>query len=220
MKYCNQCKVHIRGNKQRCPLCGNILPDDNKDHVEVYPRVPPAYERHLAIRIMVFFSIVSIVVSFVVYSIFPSDINWPMLVVFGLLSMWLSLILVIRKRNNLTKNIMWQVTIVSALSVFWDWRIGWRGWSLDYLIPFACVTAMLVMYITAKIMKLSVRDYITYFFLAGLFGFIPVLFILFRWVKDVHPSIISVAGSIICLSAILIFQGENIKSELNKRMHI
>ena len=220
MKYCNHCKVHIRGNKQKCPLCRNILSDSGQDRNEVYPKIPPAYERHLLIRIMIFISIVSIVVSFVVYSIFPSDINWPMLVVFGLLSMWLSLTLVIRKRHHITKNIMYQVTVVSVLSVFWDWRTGWRGWSLDYVIPVVYITAIFVMYIMAKIMKLSIRDYITYLFLSALFGFIPVLFILFHWVNVIYPSMISVAGSIIFLSAILIFQGENIKAELNKRMHI
>jgi hypothetical protein len=115
---------------------------------------------------------------------------------------------------------MWQVLIVSALAILWDWRIGWRGWSLDYAIPVLCVAAMLVMYVTAKVMKLSARNYIAYFLLGGLFGVIPVLFILFNLVKVIYPSIISVAVSIIFLSAILIFQGDNIKAELQKRMHI
>lgn len=220
MQYCNHCQVHIRGNKQECPLCRNILPEDDNDQDEIYPEIPPSYERHLAIRIMVFISIVSIVSSFVIYNIFPSNINWPIYVVFGLLSMWLSLIVVVQKRHNITKNIMWQVTIVSVLSVLWDWKIGWKGWSLDYLIPIVCVSAMFVMYVTAKVMRLSIRDYIMYFLLDGLFGVIPILFILFNWVNVLYPSIISVAASIIFLSAILIFQGENIKIELDKRMHI
>jgi hypothetical protein len=143
-----------------------------------------------------------------------------MLVVFGLLSMWLSLTTALRKRYNITKSIMWQVLIVSALAILWDWRIGWRGWSLDYAIPVLCVAAMLVMYVTAKVMKLSARNYIAYFLLGGLFGVIPVLFILFNLVNVIYPSIISVAVSIIFLSAILIFQGDNIKAELQKRMHI
>ena len=220
MNCCSHCNVHLRGNKHTCPLCGNVLPVNNNNEIEVYPIIPPSYERHLAIRILLFISIVSIVISFVIYTIFPSELNWPTLVVFGVLSMWLSLILVIKKRHNITKNIMWQVTVVAALSVFWDWRLGWIRWSLDYVIPAACITAIVVMYITAKIMKLSVRDYISYFFLAGLFGLIPILFLIFKWVNVVYPSILSVAVSIIFTAAILIFQGENIISELNKKMHI
>ncbi|MEA4849549.1 MAG: hypothetical protein VB106_20150, partial [Clostridiaceae bacterium] len=46
---------------------------------------------------MVFISIVVIVSSFVIYTIFPSTVDWPMFVLFGLISMWLSLTVVIRK---------------------------------------------------------------------------------------------------------------------------
>ena len=198
------------------------MPDDGNANaqVELYPEIPPAYERHLAIRIMVFISIVTVVASFAIYKIFSLDVNWPLFVVFGLLSMWLSLIVVLRKKHNITKNIMWQVIIVSMLSVIWDWKTGSRGWSLDYVIPILCVAAMLVMYVTAKIMKLSVRDYIAYFLLDGLFGIIPIIFILLDLINVFYPSAICVAMSIIFLSAILIFQGENIKIELDKRMHI
>ncbi len=222
MQYCNCCQVKIRGNKVKCPLCENILlpSDRGKEQEEICPEIPPAYERHLAIRIMIFISIITVVISFAVYKIFSININWPIFLVFGLLSLWLSLIMVIRKRHNIPKNISWQVTIVSSLSILWDWRTGWRGWSIDYLIPIACISAMLVMYVTAKIMKLSVRDYIIYSLLDSLFGIIPILFILFGWVNVYYPSIICVGISIIFLSAIFIFQGESIKMELDKRMHI
>jgi len=230
IKRCNHCQMYIRGNKSECPLCRNTLPDDGNINAqdEIYPEIPPAFERHLAVRIMAFITIVTIVASFVVYNIFPSvvnkilppDINWPIFEVFALLSMWLSFIVVMRKRHNITKNIMWQVIVVSVLSVIWDWRTGCRGWSLDYVIPITCVVAMLVMYVTAKVLKLSARDYIAYFLLDGLFGILPIIFILFDLINVFYPSAICVAVSIIFLSAILIFQGENIKMELIKRMHI
>lgn len=221
MLYCNYCKVHVRGNREKCQLCGNNLQGSaDNENQEAYPDIPPAYEHHLAVRIMLFISIIALVASFAIYSIFPVDIKWPLFVVFGLLSMWATLIIIIRKMHNIPKTITWQVTILSALSLFWDWRTGWIGWSLDYVIPIACTAAMLVMYVTAKIMKLSIRDYILYSLLDGIFGVIPVLFILYKWVDIILPSIICAGLSIIFLSAIFIFQGENIKSELQKKMHI
>lgn len=222
MILCNHCKVYIRDGKDRCPLCGNILTynDSIKKDDAVYPVIPPAYERHLAIRILLFISIVAVVVSFFIYQLFPTNVNWPVLVVLGIISMWISLTYVLRKRSNITKTIMWQVFIMSLLSIFWDWKIGWRGWSLDYAIPFMCIAAIIVMYVTAKAMRLGVGYYIAYFLLGGLFGIIPGLFILLKLVTVDYPSIISVAVSIIFLAAIIIFQGENILSELQKRMHI
>lgn len=222
MRYCSHCRVLIRGKNQRCALCGNTLPvPELVDEQEgIFPEIPPTYERHLAIRIMVFISFATVVASFAIRMIFPTGINWPIFVVFGLISMWLSLIIVLRKRHDIPKTIMWQVAIVSLLSVFWDWQTGWRGWSLDYIIPIVSVAAVLVMYITARIMKLGFRDYITYALLDGLLGILPVLFILFDWVNTPYPSIICVAISVIFLSAVFIFQGEKIREELNKKMHI
>jgi hypothetical protein len=222
IKHCSNCQVRIRGNKERCPLCRNILPveKDIDKFREVYPDIPPFYERHIAIRIMAFISVVAIVAGFVIHNIFPSRVNWPMFELFGIISMWIGLIVVLRKRHNIPKNIMWLVLIVSLLSIFWDWRTGSRGWSLDYVIPIVSVSAMFVMYVTAKIMNLSVNDYIAYFLLDALFGIIPIIFILMGWINIIIPSVICVAVSIIFLSAILIFQGENIKAELSKRMHV
>jgi len=222
MIFCNHCKVYIRDGKNICPLCGNIVSNnDNFDKEDkVYPVIPPTYERHLLMRILIFISIVAIVISYIIYSLFPTSINWPMLVLFGIISIWLSIADALRKRYNITKSIMWQVIIMSLLSIFWDWKTDWRGWSLDYAIPFLCIAAIIVMYVTAKVMRLGIGYYIAYFLLGGLFGIIPGVFILFDLITVDYPSIISVAISIIFLSAIIVFQGENIISELQKRMHI
>ncbi len=203
-------------------MCRNMLPagEDIIKEEEVYPDIPPLYERHIAIRIMAFISVVAIVAGFVIHNIFPTRINWPMFELFGIVSMWIGLIVVLRKRHNIPKNIMWLVLIVSLLSIFWDWRTGSGGWALDYVIPIVSVSAMFVMYVTAKIMNLGANDYIAYFLLDALFGIIPVIFILLGWINVIYPSVICVAVSIIFLSAILIFQGENIKAELSKRMHL
>ncbi len=222
MQYCNRCHVNIRSEKNKCVLCGDTLSiiDSINKYEEIFPEIPPIYNSHLAIRIMLFISFAAMVISFGIRMILPTSINWPIFVVFGVLSMWLSLIFIVRKKNNIPRTIIFQVTIASLLAVFWDWQTGWRGWSLDYLIPILYVAAVIVMYITARITKLSIREYITYAFIDCLFGTIPVLFILFKWVNTPYPSIICVVISIIFLSAIFIFQGENIKMELNKRMHI
>jgi len=191
MKYCNACNVRVRGTYERCVLCGNTLSalDDSADQEEIFPVVPPYYESRLAMRIMIFISLAAIITSFAVRMIFPTSVNWPIFVLFGIISSWLSMVVILRKGRNIPKVIIWQVTIVPVLAVFWDWQTGWRGWALDYLIPALYLAAEVVMYVTAKIMKLSIRDYIIYAFFDGLFGIIPILFILLHWViHSTHQS--------------------------------
>ena len=221
MRYCSHCKVQIRGQNNNCPLCGNILSfGDPKGEEIVYPEIPPTYQSHLATRIMLFISVTAAVSSFAVYMIFPTDVNWPLFVLFGLASMWLSLSVILRKMKNIPKIILWQVIIVSLLSLFWDWQTGWHFWSVDYVIPFIFVAAILVMYVTAKIMKLSVKDYIMYAFLDAVLGIIPVAFIAFQLVTVLYPTILCVASSIIFIAAIFLFHGGSISDELDKRMHV
>ena len=221
MKYCNHCEVNITQSREKCILCGNFVSTISDEKPEdIFPEIPPTFESHLGLRIMIFISICTIVISFVIDMIFPSYINWPLLMVFGLLSIWIGLFVIIQKRYNIHKKIIWQVIIVSLLSLFWDWNTGWQGWSITYVIPIICISAMVIMYVTAKIMKLSIRNYILYALIDGVLGIVPALFILFGWVRVKYPSIISVGISIMFLSAIFIFKGKEIKEELNKKMHI
>ena len=224
MKYCQYCKVYIKEDRDRCTLCENMLEEglkvESEKNEKVFPEIAPFYQSHLAFKIMIFISITAIVVSFGIDMIFPSDINWLFLFMLAVIIIWLELLIIVRKKYNISKKIVWQLIIVSVFAVFWDYTSGWSGWSLDYVIPIACVLAMIIMYVTAKIMHLSISDYITYILLDGLFGIIPILFIIFNLVNVIYPSIISIGFSIISIAAIFIFQGKEIKTEIYKRMHI
>lgn len=221
MKYCSHCKVYIRDKRDKCILCGNFLSTcENGLEEDIFPKIPPLFESHLAVKIMAFISVIIIVLSFSIDIIFPSEPRWPLLVALGLISMWISLFFLIRGRYHMPRKIVQQVAIISILAVFWDWKIGWKGWSLDYVIPIASMGAMIMIYVIAKIMKLSIKDYITYALIDGLFGIIPLIFMLLGWVKFIYPTVICVALSLIFLSALFIFHGRDIKDELIKRMHI
>lgn len=220
MQYCEHCKLNIRDNKKNCPLCQNELPKPTGTEKEVFPKVPIRYNRHMAIRILIFISISIIVFSYGIYLLFPVNINWPMYVISVIACIWIILIIAIRKRHNISKSIMWQVAVISLLAVLWDWRMGFLGWSINYVIPLTCLSAMVVFIIIAKIMHVSPREYLVYLLIDVLYGLIPIIFILFKWVDVLYPSIISITVSIISLAALILFQGDNILDELKKRMHV
>jgi hypothetical protein len=221
MQYCPTCHVRIRGSGKRCVLCGNLLPArQDGEEEEIFPQIPFTYSRHLALRILAFLSLCAVIVSFTVRFMVPTRINWPMFVAFGLSSLWLCIIIVLRKRHNLPKTILWQSVMVSILSLFWDWLTGWKNWSLDYLVPIVFIVSAVLLYLTAKIQTLGVRDYITYILLDGVLGMVPIAFILLNWVDTPYPSILCAAVSIVLLSGVLIFQWDSIRKELGRKMHL
>ncbi len=88
------------------------------------------------------------------------------------------------------------------------------------MIPTICVGAMIVMAVAAKILKIGVSDLIIYLLVDGIFGFVPVIFLILGQVDVGYPSVICVACSAINLLALIVFEGDNMKNELKKRMHI
>lgn len=221
MQYCEHCKVSTKGDHHICPLCGGILNGQGNKEDELFPQIPTIYQEfNLFIRVILLISIVAIAVSFAINVILTRDSRWSLLVAAGILCMWISLFVLIRKKNNIPKTIVWQVGVISILSFLWDRSIGWIGWSIDYVIPTVCVVAMIVMAIGAKLLKIGARDLIVYLFVDAIFGFVPAIFILFGWLNVLFPSVICVAASAISLSALILFEGDNMKAELNKRMHI
>lgn len=221
MQTCDYCKVNIKGDNRTCPLCGGILSGQADKEEEVFPHIPTIYQEfNIFIRMIVFVSITAVVISFAINMIFTKDSRWSLLVASGIACMWISLFFIIRKKNNIPKTIVWQVGLISIFSFLWDLSIGWMGWSIDYVIPSVCAGAMVVMAVGAKILKIGVRDLIVYILVDAIFGFVPIIFILFGWLNVVFPSVICVAGSALSLSALIVFEGDNMKAELNKRMHI
>lgn len=221
MQYCTHCKVQLLETRKHCPLCGNSLKIETDQTLrESFPKIDSYIKGTGKLKLLLFLSVVIIIFSFTVYAFLPTELNYPLLITLGMGSLWLDMIFLVKRRFHIPKKIVWQVFILAALSLFWDWNTGWRGWSITYFIPFLYITALLLMYAIAVIMKLNSRDYITYAFMSALFGILPVLFIMLDWVTVKYPSILSIAFSSTILSAIFILQWDSIKQEFQKRMHI
>lgn len=221
MQKCDNCKVSLKGNHHVCPLCGGIVHENEEKEEEVFPQIPTIYQEfNFFIRIMLLLSISIVIISFAINFIFTKESRWSLLVGAGIVCMWISMFFIIRKKNNIPKTILWQVVLVGILSVLWDSSMGWHGWSLDFVLPSVCVGAMIIMASAAKLLKIGVRDLLVYLFIAGIFGFVPLIFILTGKLNVIFPSVICVAASAISLSALILFEGDHMKSELNKRMHI
>ena len=145
------------------------------------------------------------VVSVAVNLLLPQSGLWSLFVLAGIGCLWISLAIAIRKRHNIPKNMLYQVVVISGLSALWDWLTGWRGWSIDYVIPIVCVCAMAALGILSRVMKWQISDLLVYFCLDGVFGIVPIIFYITGCLHVPYPSIVCVAVSVISLAAILLF---------------
>jgi hypothetical protein len=221
MKFCSKCKVSVAGQRKYCPLCQRELQGlDTNDH-EIFPEIPTIFHQYnLFFRILILLSVIASIISILINMLIPSRIWWSFFVAAGIGCFWLSMAIAISKRRNIPKNILYQVVDIAALAVLWDLFTGWRGWSIDYVIPIACTVAMLSMAIIAKVTNLQVKDYIIYLVIDGLFGIVPFVFTFTGLLSERFPSLICVAASIISLVALLLFHGDDMRTELRRRLHL
>jgi len=223
MKYCSQCKVEIISEDDRCPLCQNkIMKSVKENEIQEgsFPYITDLTERYqFILQIMIFLSIVVIVVSFTINIILHSKGWWSVFVVAAVICIWISLAIAFRKRKNISKNILWQMLLISVVSLLGDRFTGGFGWSINYVLPVLYISVMIVLVVVNNVLKLAAQDYMVYALLGGLFGIIPVIFLVSGILNNIYPSLFCVAGSIIFLSAILVFRGRDMTRELRRRFH-
>lgn len=221
MKRCEKCKVQVAGERKNCPLCQGPLSGESDGSREVFPKIPTIYKQYsLFFRILILVSIIAAVISVTINFMIPESGWWSVFVVAGIGCMWLSLAFSVRKRRNIPKNMLYQVVILSLVSALWDWLTGWHGWSVDYVVPIVCVAAMIAMAIVAQVMHLDISDLMIYFCIGALFGIVPLVFYFTGSLTVIYPSLICVAGSIISLAALMVFQGRAMRAELRRRLHL
>lgn len=218
MKYCEKCMIDIQGTETLCPLCQGKLTGTGEE--DYFPYIKPAKKNlQLLTRWITLICVVLGILSITVNIMLEGD-AWSVFVVLALACIWLIANLAIRKRHKIIKNIGWQAVLVSLLCVVWDWVIGWRGWSVDFIIPILCIAAMITVGIIAKAKRLPDSDYIFCILSYIVLGMIPLIFILANVVKIIYPSLICVASSLISLVFLLVFEKRVILDEINRRFHI
>ena len=221
MKSCEKCAVTVSGSHDKCPLCQNTLAGENKNEQNIFPFVPLMSHKHgLFFRIIQLCSAAAVILSVAINFMLTQSGLWSLFVAAGVACLWVSLIITIRKRRNILKNMTYQVTAVSILSVLWDVFTGWRGWSVDYVIPVSFVAAMAATAILARVLKMQTGTYMIYSILLMVYGIIPAIFILSGLCVIVYPSLICVVCSLFSLAALLIFEGKNMMDELKRRLHL
>ena len=220
MRRCTACAVDIEGTWTRCPLCA--APVEGDATAGPFPAVPLRYSRRRVLRVLFLTSLTLIVASYVAQLLFSRDatgIGVPRSVWLGVITMWLVVLMAVRKRRNLAKGTVYLVVVVNLVSVYWDYLTGWRGWSLTYAIPIVNVCSIVALMITVRLLRTETGEHIVYSGLTLLLGLAPIAFLAVGWVTNPLPS--SICGAIgLTLVLMQLARGPDLRHELAKRLHL
>lgn len=218
---CTSCSVQVEGDWIQCPLCGTPLTGPSA--INPFPAIPLSFSRKNVFQVLFWTSVCLIGASLVVQLFFdhsePKIGTWRFIWL-GLATMWLIVLMAIRKRHNVAKGTVYLVAIIGLLCTYWDYLTGWYGWSLTYVVPIVCGAAIIAVLISVRVMRTPVGDHIIYSGLTALMGVIPLVFRLLNWVYEPLPSLICGLLSLVTLLLLQLSRGSYVRHELAKRLHI
>ncbi|NLJ71044.1 MAG: hypothetical protein GX328_06245 [Clostridiaceae bacterium] len=252
MKFCNSCKVKIKGSRPICPLCKqpvvdlaeteltkyDLLKEDlpkaetanadfskndiakNDSSFDPFPVVPLYFKQYTLLTVLTVISVIVYGIMLLIYLNFPESGLLPRYIFFALLSLWLLVSAIVRKRRNVAKSILYQLNIISLLLLLLDKISNWSGWSITYAIPLLACVALFAIMIAIGFIQKEFGDYVLYLGAVAIVGLIPLLFIIFAWVDVLWPSILSISLSSLMLTLLIIFRYRLIVHELKKRLHL
>lgn len=219
--HCQHCKLDVTGGHTVCPLCQGRLELTSPLDSPTFPFIDTIMNRyHFMIRLLFFLSAVLLTICFAANYLFPAPGFWSLVVALGVGCMWASMVIVLRKRHNIPKVILWQAVLFSLVTVAADGITGWHGWSLDYAVPCFFIVAILAMWAVAGILRLGLEEYLVYLLIDVGIGIIPVIFILCGWVSTALPSLLCVLASVITFIALVTFKDRAVGVEIKKRLHL
>jgi len=222
MAKCKNCNIEILDETDSCPLCRSIL-QQTEDVENMYPDVRLMMRKFtLTARIYLFVALVLEVFLFVVNLITfdESQIWWS--VITGLILLYGFVVLryaIIGKSGYKGKAILLSlIAVLSAIAI--DIVTGYRGWSVDYVLP-AGILFMDVVIIGCMIYnKRNWQSYMMWQILTILFSLTPIGLYIKGLEHNEYLAFLPMAASAALFLGTLIIGDRRARTELKRRFHL
>jgi len=221
MRECEKCHISVATNRKTCPLCGNILVGKSEQGKAIYPPFASAEkQRNIALRILLFLAISSMLISIFVNLLTNPKDRWSVYVVISVIYSWILLRSTIMSKKNIAGRLLIQMIAVSLLCIGIEKQSHSSGWALDYVVPFLCIVTILAILIIIFSKQMFYSDYLLYLLLAIIISFVPMILYLFKQINILWPSIAAASVAIMAALGMILFADRATKDELKKRFHL
>lgn len=225
MKTCNSCHVLVQNKKDFCPLCGTPLDPAQTPAYPLPSNHYPDLSRALAkynfvVRILLLITLLGSGVSLLVNLLVSPGFLWSLIVIAASTYCWLVVPPLLRRGVNYAAQTVLQVFGTSLLMIVLDSIIGFRGWSISYVIPGLLMAGILSIGLMAIFNRTFWSQYVLYQVLMGVFGFIPLLLYLLGLPSNLLMVIFTGALAMASLLITFIFSDRTVKNEFKRRFHL
>lgn len=223
MKTCNECHVNIEGEREFCPLCGGMLEEfpQQSPPLNLYPDLAGRTRQYnLIARLLVFLSLLGGGLSILINLLVFSGFLWCLIVVAALIYLWLVVPPLLRQGVNYSRRIMLQVILTCVLVVALDFITGYRGWSVDYVVPGLLSAGIGAIGVMVMFNRTNWGQYVLYQVQMGIYGFIPLVLYLCGLSNSLVMVLVAASLALASLLITFVFGDRTIKSEFKRRFHL
>lgn len=217
---CDKCGIHISGKREYCPLCGKKLSSLNEpEDFAIFPVIPVKKEKRIFLRVATFISLAAMIIICITDQ-FLLDRNISFFMCFGVACAYVILAVGYKKWKNVRKTVMYEGIIGIGICILWDWYLGWKGWSIAYVMPLAVAVLNVFYFVLGLADREHQTDYGIYFLITIIGTLAVILLMLTGAIANPKPALVTAGIGIILLLAEVIFFGRPFFAELSRRLHL
>ncbi len=214
MQYCPKCEMKIRGSKECCPLCQGLL--SGKPEEAAFPQIAERkYNEVSLFKISTFaLAVVEIILmSTGILNGFSKGLGMTMLI---FLLIWGDLWITQYYHFNVLKMVTCEAYFIMLTCVIIDAELTDMIWSVEWVIPFIFLGLIILTFIIAAFMKLTLEEYVLYLLFDTLFALLQLIPVITGVNRHPIPAVVTTALTLILSAAVLIFRPQEFKTASGK----
>lgn len=186
----------------------------------IYPKKINANKSEKLIKIFLLSSIILALILLLINKLTSPSVPWAALANGGIIYIWITAIYSIRRNTNIAGHVLIQTLAISLLTAFIDYKLGFKGWSIEISIPIIIIISNITMLVLTIVSYRKYIKYAIYQLLIVLFSMLPLLFIEENMINNTVLSIIAISISILNFILCLILCAKDIKEAIVRKFHM
>lgn len=186
----------------------------------LYPQKLTSKKSDLIVKILLIISLLLAIILTIINKLTVPDIHWAALANAGIIYTWITVIYSINKNTNIAGHVMIQSIAISILSIYIDYRLGFKGWSLELAIPIIIMIANVTMLILTIVSHKKYVRYSIYQLIICLFSLIPIYFMYKHIILNFILSYIALGISAINFILTIILCARDVRDAIIRKFHI
>ena len=220
MGKCLKCSIEVLDEAGYCPLCRSVL--EETDPVEnMYPDARTIMQRQsLFSRIYLFAGILTEIVLIGVNVYDETQIWWSVIAGLAIMYGYMVLRFAILGKSGYRRKVIFLSVIAVLCAIAIDFLIGFRGWSVDFVLPAGILLMDAVILGCMLFNRKNWQSYIMWQLLMMLLSAIPAVLHLTGLEKYGMLAFMPMTVSAAIFAGTLIIGGHRAAQELARRFHV